>query len=72
MLNSIKHRGPDGSGMYVYGKTIHNNLKNLKPPEGTFGMGHNLLSIVGTEASQPIEKHNLILIANAEIYNFND
>ena len=70
MLKSIKHRGPDGSGIFVDGKTVHNNLSDLKAPPGTFGMGHNLLSIVGTEASQPIVKNNLVLVANAEIYNF--
>ena len=70
MLNSIKHRGPDGSGIFVDGTTIHDNLQNLTAPNGLFGMGHNLLSIVGTEVSQPIEKHNLVLVANAEIYNF--
>ncbi len=70
MLNTLKHRGPDGSGVFIDGKIIHDNLQNLKAPQGTFGMGHNLLSIVGTEASQPIEKHNLILVANAEIYNY--
>ena len=70
MLNTIKHRGPDGSGVFIDGKIVHDNLQNLKAPEGSFGMGHNLLSIVGTEASQPIEKHNLILVANAEIYNY--
>jgi asparagine synthase (glutamine-hydrolysing) len=70
MLNSIKHRGPDGSGVFVDGKTVYDNLQDLKAPDGSFGMGHNLLSIVGTEVSQPIEKHNLILVANAEIYNY--
>lgn len=70
MLNSIKHRGPDGSGIFIDGKTVHDNLKNLKAPNGSFGMGHNLLSIVGTEVSQPIKNHDLVLVANAEIYNF--
>ena len=70
MLKSIKHRGPDGSGIFVDGKIIHDNLQNLTTPEGSFGMGHNLLSIVGTEVSQPIEKHNMVLVANAEIYNY--
>ncbi|MGB9201681.1 asparagine synthase (glutamine-hydrolyzing) [Methanobacterium sp.] len=70
MLNSIKHRGPNGSGIFVDGKTVHGNLQSLKAPHGSFGMGHNLLSIVGTEVSQPIENHNLVLVANAEIYNF--
>ena len=70
MLKSIKHRGPDGSGIFIDGKTVHNNLHDLTAPTGTFGMGHNLLSIVGTESSQPIVKNNLVLVANAEIYNF--
>lgn len=72
MLNSIKHRGPDGSGVYVDGKIVHNSLDDLKAPQGSFGMGHNLLSIVGTDVSQPIEKHGLVLVANAEIYNFRE
>ena len=54
------------------GKIVHDGLENLKIPEASFGMGHNLLSIVGTDVSQPIEKHGLILIANAEIYNFRE
>ncbi|MBZ2165379.1 asparagine synthase (glutamine-hydrolyzing) [Methanobacterium spitsbergense] len=70
MLNTIKHRGPDGSGVFIGGKTVHGPLENLKTPEGSFGLGHNLLSIVGTEVTQPIEKHGFILVANAEIYNF--
>ena len=70
MLNIIKHRGPDGSGVYINGKVVIGPLNDLEAPDGTFGMGHNLLSIVGTDVSQPIEKHGLILVANAEIYNF--
>ena len=70
MLKSIRHRGPDGSGIFIDGKTVHNNLNDLTTPPGMLGMGHNLLSIVGTEASQPILKNNLVLVANAEIYNF--
>ena len=70
MLNTIKHRGPDGSGVFIDGKTVHGPLENLKTPEGSFGLGHNLLSIVGTEVTQPIEKHGFVLVANAEIYNF--
>jgi asparagine synthase (glutamine-hydrolysing) len=70
MLKIIKHRGPDGSGIYINGNIIIGPLNDLEVPEGTFGMGHNLLSIIGTDVSQPIEKHGLILVANAEIYNF--
>ncbi len=72
MLNAIKHRGPDGSGVFVDGKIVKDSLENLDSPKGSFGMGHNLLSIVGTDVSQPIKKHGLILVANAEIYNFRD
>jgi asparagine synthase (glutamine-hydrolysing) len=72
MLKAIEHRGPDGSGVYVDGKIIYDDLKNLTAPEGSFGLGHNLLSIVGTEVSQPIKKHDFILVANAEIYNFRE
>lgn len=72
MLNAIKHRGPDGSGIFMDGKIVYNRLENLEPPEASFGMGHNLLSIVGRDVLQPIEKHGLILIANAEIYNFRE
>ncbi len=70
MLNTIKHRGPDGSGVFIDGKTVHGHLENLKTPRGSFGLGHNLLSIVGTEVTQPIEKNGFVLVANAEIYNF--
>jgi asparagine synthase (glutamine-hydrolysing) len=70
MLSTIKHRGPDGSGVFIDGKTVHGTLEKLKIPRGSFGLGHNLLSIVGTDVKQPIEKYGFILIANAEIYNF--
>jgi asparagine synthase (glutamine-hydrolysing) len=72
MLESMKHRGPDGSGCYVNGQIIHDSLIDLKVPKGSFGLGHNLLSIVGKEVSQPIEKHGLILVANAEVYNYRE
>ena len=72
MLNAIKHRGPDGSGVFVDGQIVKDSLEDLVAPKGSFGMGHNLLSIVGTDVSQPIKKHGLILVANAEIYNFRE
>ena len=72
MLNAIKHRGPDGSGIFMDEKIVYDELENLETPKASFGMGHNLLSIVGRDVSQPIEKHGLILIANAEIYNFRE
>ena len=72
MLESMKHRGPDGSGIYIDGYIFHDQLEDLEVPEGSFGLGHNLLSIVGTEVSQPIEKHGMIMVANAEIYNYRE
>lgn len=72
MLMALEHRGPDGSGVYIDGKIYQNSLEDIRIPEGSFGMGHNLLSIVGTEVSQPIEIEGFILVANAEIYNFRE
>ncbi len=72
MLNSIKHRGPDGSGVFVDNKTAYGNLDDIKIPEGSFGMGHNLLSIVGCKSGQPLIKDNLVLAGNGEIYNYRE
>lgn len=72
MLISIKHRGPDGSGISIDNKVIYNNSDNITNPEGSFGMGHNLLSIVGSQGLQPLVKDNLILVCNGEIYNFKE
>ncbi len=57
MLISIKHRGPDSSDLFI--KKI-------------FGMGHNLLSIVGCEGTQPLIRDNLVLVCNGEIYNYRE
>jgi asparagine synthase (glutamine-hydrolysing) len=72
MLKAIEHRGPDGSGIYIDGNMDHNSLEHLKIFQGNFGLGHNLLSIVGTEVSQPINREGFVLVANAEIYNFRE
>ena len=72
MIISIKHRGPDGSGAFVNNKVIYDNLDNLKVPQGKFGMGQNLLSIVGCEGSQPLIRDNMVLVCNGEIYNFRE
>ncbi|MEN4005959.1 MAG: asparagine synthase (glutamine-hydrolyzing) [Methanobacteriaceae archaeon] len=70
MLISIKHRGPDGSGVFVDNKVVYGNLEDMDIAEGNFGMGHNLLSIVGYNEFQPLIKDNLVLVCNGEIYNF--
>ncbi|MGB9936925.1 MAG: asparagine synthase (glutamine-hydrolyzing) [Methanobacterium sp.] len=72
MLLSLKHRGPDESGVYIDGKVVYNDLNNIKVPEGKFGMGHNLLSIVGCKGFQPLINDNLVLVCNGEIYNFRE
>jgi asparagine synthase (glutamine-hydrolysing) len=73
MLVSLKHRGPDGTGVFVDGIVSYGNLDNLKIPEGSFGLGHNLLSIVGCKPdSQPIVYNNHVLVCNGEIYNFQE
>ncbi|MBM4241324.1 MAG: asparagine synthase (glutamine-hydrolyzing) [Euryarchaeota archaeon] len=72
MLTTIKHRGPDGCGVFVDGKVEYGDLYSLKVPQGSFGIGHNLLSIIGSEGSQPICDENFVLVCNGEIYNFKE
>ena len=72
MLVALKHRGPDGSGVLVDGNLSYGDLDHLKVPEGNFGLGHNLLSIVGCEGLQPLKQDNMALICNGEIYNFRE
>jgi asparagine synthase (glutamine-hydrolysing) len=69
MLLALKHRGPDKSGVFVDGEISHGNLEELTVPPGNFGLGHNLLSIVGSEVVQPLRKGKIILVCNGEIYN---
>lgn len=58
MLPGIKHRGPDGQGLFI---------------NGGVGLLHKRLSIIDTseEANQPLynEDKTLVLICNGEIYN---
>lgn len=70
MLFSLKHRGPDLSGVYVDGNICYGKIGDLKVPQGKFGLGHNLLSIVGSDVIQPLKKDNIILVCNGEIYNY--
>lgn len=57
MNKSIKHRGPDGDGIYV-----DNNI----------GLGHVLLKIqdITDNSKQPFKFKNWVLTYNGEIYNF--
>jgi asparagine synthase (glutamine-hydrolysing) len=72
MLLTIKHRGPDFSGVYVDGKVAFGDLDSLVIPDGFFGMGHNLLSIVGSDVAQPFFYEDMVLVCNGEIYNHKD
>ena len=72
MLKTLKHRGPNGSGVMVGEKVIYGDLEELEIPKGSLGIGHNLLSIVGKEGLQPIKCGNLVLISNGEIYNYHE
>jgi asparagine synthase (glutamine-hydrolysing) len=69
MLLTIKHRGPDFSGVYVDGEVAFGDLDHLVIPDGFFGIGHNLLSIVGSDVAQPLIHENMVLVCNGEIYN---
>jgi asparagine synthase (glutamine-hydrolysing) len=57
MLESISHRGPDYRGVLN---------------DGAIYLGHNRLSIIdlSAEANQPMERDNLVIIFNGEIYNY--
>ena len=59
MLNSIIHRGPDDSGIW-----IKNNV----------GLGHRLLKIqdLSEKSAQPYKYQNLIMAFNGEIYNYEE
>lgn len=61
MNNSMKHRGPDGHGIYI--------SKNRR-----IGLGSRRLSLVdlSLKGSQPMTKHNRTIVFNGEIYNFRE
>lgn len=70
MLDVLKHRGPDAKGIYLNSKLFFNEEINEKIEESNFILAHNLLSITGDNEVQPMMSGNLVLIANAEIYNY--
>src|SRR5262249_31247834 len=57
MLESIRHRGPDNSSIWV-------NMQVL--------LGHNRLSIIDLSdaANQPMEFDDLVMVYNGEVYNY--
>ncbi|PKL66618.1 MAG: asparagine synthase (glutamine-hydrolyzing) [Methanobacteriales archaeon HGW-Methanobacteriales-1] len=72
MLDLLKHRGPDDSGLWINNQLIHGDISQTITPEGNFGLGHNLLSIVGCHGLQPITNGHWVLVCNGEIYNFQE
>jgi asparagine synthase (glutamine-hydrolysing) len=59
MLDSLKHRGPDGSGVYCSDNIL---------------LGHRRLSIldISEKGNQPMTRDHLTITLNGEIYNFQD
>ena len=69
MLSILGHRGPDGMGVYSNGKELYDEKTQLIE-DSNFMLAHNLLSIIGSNESQPILEDEFIIVANAEIYNY--
>ncbi len=75
MLESIKHRGPDGFGLYSNHKIQRaKDLGGISfEGESEFAFGHSRLAIVGgMQGIQPFEgcRRGLVIIHNGEIYNY--
>lgn len=63
MTDTLRHRGPDGSG-YKLWKSTH----------GVVGFGHRRLAILDLDdrAAQPMIRGNLSITYNGELYNFRE
>lgn len=63
MVNEIKHRGPDDSGVFEF-----------KHKSFTLGLGHRRLSILdlSNNGRQPMNYLNLTIVYNGEIYNYRE
>jgi asparagine synthase (glutamine-hydrolysing) len=78
MLESIKHRGPDGAGIVVSNNVCRGDTldeldwQNL---HGSKAMGHSRLAVVGgSHGQQPFvsDDGTLVLMHNGEIYNYRE
>lgn len=69
MLDVLSHRGPDGQGIYSDGR-VYFNEEISDCTDSNFMLAHNLLSIVGNNELQPFISGNLVLVSNAELYNY--
>ena len=75
MLKASKNRGPDSSGVFLDKIRTDINIDEFADDrEYEMALGHNLLSIYDSNdrisKAQPVEKDNLVLVFNGEIYNF--
>ncbi len=79
MTDSLRHRGPDDEGYYLFGDSGGFLLKNRLEMSGFhdkfpwLGLSHRRLSIIDlSEGSQPMlsDDGNLALVFNGEIYNY--
>ncbi|MBC6400482.1 MAG: asparagine synthase (glutamine-hydrolyzing) [Ekhidna sp.] len=63
MIDSLRYRGPDGSGLY-----------KKDDEEYQIGLAHRRLSIIdlSNASSQPMQFEHLVLSFNGEIYNFKE
>ena len=71
MLSILGHRGPDGTGVYSNGMGLYDEKTRLIK-DSNFMLAHNLLSIIGSNESQPILEDKFVIVANAEIYNYQE
>ena len=75
-LDSIKHRGPDNEGIYLYDvKEKHEIVKSDILMDSRYvALGHRRLSIIDLAdvANQPMTLDNYSLIFNGEIYNYKE
>ena len=73
MLNILSHRGMDSKGIYYQQKLyLNDDINSLDDnlEDESLILAHNLLSIVGVNQAQPLISDNLVLVSNAEIYNY--
>lgn len=71
MLSVLEHRGPDGMGVYSNNTVLYDE-KTRFIQDSNFMLAHNLLSIIGSNESQPILEDEYVIVANAEIYNYKE
>lgn len=78
MLQSIRHRGPDGSGVLIDNKLrIAKKIEDLalSNVKGSIGIGSCRLEIIGgNEGIQPLSgcQNKIAIVFNGEIYNYKE